>query len=308
MADRSHTRTRSAHHPVENVETGTAPAPPTDPGDGCCDRVVLRGSGSDAPGARPVRSTSDEYGHLAPLLAEFAAMAPDDARRRDLRNELATGYWPVVAHIALRYRNRGEPLADLEQVGAIGLMGALQRFDPDRADDFLSFAVPTIAGEIRRHFRDRAWAMRVPRPVKDLRAPVHDAVETLSTRLRRAPRPSEIGAHLGIARERVVEALNAAHAYAPDSLDELVHPTGVRQPLGDLIGELDTAMDAAECRHELRAALNDLPERERTIVVLRFFEDLTQTQIGARVGLSQMHVSRLLTRSMATLRDRMGAA
>lgn len=250
--------------------------------------------------------TDDEYGHLAPLLAEFAT-ATDDARRRELRDELTVGYWPVVVHIARRYRNRGEPLADLEQVGAIGLLGALRRFDPERRSDFLSFAVPTITGEIRRHFRDRAWAMRVPRPVKDLRTPIGAAVETLSTALRRAPRPSEIAAHLGIPRERVVEALEAAHAFAPDSLDVLVHPTDDRKSLGDMLGVVDGALSAAECRHELRAALDELPERERTIVLLRFFGDMSQTQIGAEVGLSQMHVSRLLSRTLATLRDRIGA-
>lgn len=262
-----------------------------------------------APNVDPVRPhpSDDGYEHLTPLLAEFAAMAPHDARHRALRNELATGFWPVVVHIARRYRNRGEPLADLEQVGAIGLVGALERFDPDRGAHFLSFAVPTITGEIRRHFRDRAWAIRVPRPVKDLRAPIRDAVETLSSTLRRAPRPSEIAEHLGITRNRVVEALAAANAYAPDSLDELVNPADSRESLGDLLGAIDDAMTVAECRHELRAALDELPERERAIVVLRFFGDLTQTQIGAHVGLSQMHVSRLLSQTMATLRDRIGA-
>lgn len=260
------------------------------------------------PGDRPgTDQHGDEYRYLAPRLAEFTATAPGDPRRRVLRNELAEGYWPVVVHIARRYRDRGEPLADLEQIGAIGLLAALTRFDPDRGADFLSFAVPTITGEIRRHFRDRTWAMRVPRRLKDLQVPIRDAVGALTTSLGRAPRPSEIAAHLGTSVDQVVDALGAGQAYAADSLDALVSRTGTGVALSEMLGAADAALTTAECRGELRQALAELPERERTIVVLRFFGDLTQSQIAAQVGLSQMHVSRLLSRTLTTLRGRIDA-
>lgn len=250
------------------------------------------------------RRQTDEYGYLAPRLATFAATAPGDPRRRVLRDELVTAFWPVVVHIARRYRDRGEPLADLEQVGAIGLLGALERFDPGRGSDFLSFAVPTITGEIRKHFRDRAWAIRVPRQLKDLQTPVRDAVGVLSPALGRAPKPSEIAAHLGTTMEQVVDALGAGQAYAARSLDALLITTDDGSALGDRLGAVDGALSVAECRQDLRRALATLSERDRTIVVLRFFKGLSQTQIGAEVGLSQMHISRLLSRTLDTLRRR----
>jgi RNA polymerase sigma-B factor len=255
---------------------------------------------------RAPRSAHDGYDHLTPLLHEFAATSPTDRRRRALRDELATGFLPVVRNIARRYRNRGEPTDDLEQVGAVGLLGALERFDPAHGADFLSFAVPTITGEIRRHFRDRTWAMRVPRRLKDLQGPMGDAVGVLSAALGRAPRPSEIAAHLDVTVDEVVDALAAQQAYSADSLDALVNAGDTA--LVDSLGQADAALATAEYRHELRRALDELPERERAIVALRFFGDLTQSQIAERVGLSQMHVSRLLGQTLATLRARIDAA
>jgi RNA polymerase sigma-B factor len=254
---------------------------------------------------RAPRGAHDGYDHLTPLLYEFAALDPADRRRRALRDELAAGYLPVVRHIAQRYRNRGEPTDDLEQVGAVGLLGALERFDPSHGADFLSFAVPTITGEIRRHFRDRTWAMRVPRRLKDIQGPMAAAVAVLAGRLERAPRPSEIAAHLGTGVDEVIDALGAQQAYTADSLDALVN--GGDTALGDLLGRADAALGTALYRDELRGALADLPDRERTIVILRFFGDLTQSQIAERVGLSQMHVSRLLAASLARMRARIDA-
>lgn len=260
-----------------------------------------------------VRSTTevhhrDGYAHLAPTLAEYAVTAAADPRRRELRDELAVALWPVVAHIARRYHDRGEPVEDLEQIGAIGLLKALERFDPARGTDILSYAVPTITGEIRRHFRDRTWAMRVPRSLKDLQVPMREAVGELTTTLRRSPRPSEIAGHLGVPVEQVLDALNAAQAYTADSLDTLISPTDDGHlALGDLLAAADQDPSAIAYRHELRAALAELPERERTIVVLRFFHDMTQTQIAQRVGLSQMHVSRLLSHTLTRLRTHLDA-
>lgn len=254
------------------------------------------------------RAYRDTYEHLAPVLAEFAETAPGDPRRRVLRDELAVGFWPVVAHIARRYRNRGEPVEDLEQVGAVGLLAALERFDPDRGSDFLSFAVPTITGEVRRHFRDRTWAMRVPRRLKELQTPIREATAVLSGSWGRAPRPSEIAAHLDIGVEEVLEALSAQEAYSADSLDALLLVSSGRGvSLGERLGVADAALETAGYRNELREALAALSERDRAIVVLRFFGELTQTEIAAQVGVSQMHVSRLLSRALSTLRARLDA-
>jgi RNA polymerase sigma-B factor len=252
-----------------------------------------------------IEAAEAAYGYLDPVLAEFATLGPDDPRRRRVREELAVGFLPIVHHIARRYQGRGEPVADLEQVGVIGLLHALERFDPERGSHFLSFAVPTITGEIQRHFRDRTWSMKVPRTLKDLQNPIRDAVPALSTALGRAPKPSEIAAHLGVATADVVEALNAAAAYTADSLDRPVGSTELA--LSAAVGRCDAALERVEHNATLRAALHTLPRRDQQIVVLRFFGDLTQTQIAARVGLSQMHVSRVLSRALSRLRQQLSA-
>lgn len=244
---------------------------------------------------------ADEYAHLAAPLRAFAATPADDPARSALRDELARGFHPVVRHIAGRYRHRGEPVDDLEQVGVIGLLNALDRFEPDHGSPFLAFAVPTITGEIRRYFRDRTWSMRVPRRLKDIQSRMARAQEELFSRHGRAPKVSELAEHLGIPRDEVIEGLQAQDCYRSDSLDQLVG--GTDNPLGEIVGGIDVGLDAVEARESLRPALRRLPERERTILMLRFFGNQTQTQIAAQVGLSQMHVSRLLSRTLVMLRD-----
>jgi RNA polymerase sigma-B factor len=249
------------------------------------------------------QSRDSDYAHLAPVFAEFAALPPDHPDRPALRNKLVTGYLPVVQHIARRFAGRGEPVDDLEQAGTVGLLNAVDRFEPDRGIDFLSYAVPTITGEVRRHFRDRTWSMRVPRRLKDLQSSINGAVGPLSQELNRAPRPSEIAARLGISTEEVVEGLDAQQAYRSTSLDELV--AGADTALTETLGAADAELDKVEYRQTLAPLLDELPERERTILVLRFFGNMTQTQIADRVGISQMHVSRLLAQTVAQLRRRM---
>jgi RNA polymerase sigma-B factor len=249
------------------------------------------------------QSRDSDYAHLTPLFVEFAALPAGHPDRVALRNKLVTGYLPVVQHIARRFAGRGEPVDDLEQAGTVGLLNAVDRFEPDRGIDFLSYAVPTITGEVRRHFRDRTWSMRVPRRLKDLQSSINGAVGPLSQELGRAPRPSEIAARLGIATEEVVEGLDAQQAYRSTSLDELV--AGADTALTDTLGEADAELDKVEYRQTLAPLLDELPERERTILVLRFFGNMTQTQIADRVGISQMHVSRLLAQTVAQLRRRM---
>ncbi|MHA6782882.1 RNA polymerase sigma factor SigF [Pseudonocardia saturnea] len=253
------------------------------------------------PRSEPTRDS--EYAHLAPLFVEFAALPVDHPDRVALRTKLVTGHLPVVRHIARRFGGRGEPVDDLEQAGTIGLLGAVDRFDPAHGSDFLSYAVPTITGEIRRHFRDRTWAMRVPRRLKDLQSTIAGAVGPLSQELGRAPRPSEIAARLGMDVDEVLEGIDAQQAYRNTSLDELV--AGADTPLTDTLGSLDKELEKVEYRETLTPLLDELPERERTILLLRFFGNMTQTQIADRVGVSQMHVSRLLAQTLTLLRERM---
>ena len=248
-------------------------------------------------------SRDSDYAHLVPLFEKFVSLPPDDPARADLRNALVTGYLPVVQHIARRFAGRGEPIDDLEQAGTVGLLNAVDRFEPDRGVDFLSYAVPTVTGEIRRHFRDRTWAMRVPRRLKDLQSAINSAVGPLSQELGRAPRPSEIAQRLGLSTDEVVEGLDAQQAYRSTSLDELV--AGADTPLTETLGSADKELEKVEYRETLAPLLDELPERERRILVLRFFGNMTQTQIADRIGISQMHVSRLLAQTVATLRRRM---
>jgi RNA polymerase sigma-B factor len=250
-------------------------------------------------------SRDSDYAHLTPLFVEFAGMPPDHPDRAKLRDKLVTGYLPVVQHIARRFAGRGEPVDDLEQAGTVGLLNAVDRFEPDRGIDFLSYAVPTITGEVRRHFRDRTWSMRVPRRLKDLHVSINSAVSELSQSLGRAPRPTEIAERLGVPVAEVLEGLEASEAYRSSSLDEMLSSEQGSATVGELVGEADAELDRVDFRQALRPVLAELAERERTIVLLRFFGNMTQTQIADRVGISQMHVSRLLAQTLDRLRSRL---
>ncbi|HET9143916.1 MAG TPA: SigB/SigF/SigG family RNA polymerase sigma factor [Actinophytocola sp.] len=248
-------------------------------------------------------SSNNEYEHLAPLFHELAAATDGDPRRARLRDELVTGHLPLAEHIATRFSHRGVPREDLVQVATVGLINAVDRFEPDRGSDFLSFAVPTIMGEVRRHFRDASWSMRVPRRLKELNLSISAASGELAQRLGRAPTPSEIATHLGLSQEDVFEGLEAGNAYHSVSLDEALSADSDSDPLADTLGEEDTALESVENHESLRPMIEQLPERERQILTLRFFMNMTQTQIAERVGISQMHVSRLLARTLERLRQ-----
>jgi RNA polymerase sigma-B factor len=252
-----------------------------------------------------VTRADPEYGHLSPLLERYAALDPDDPDREKLREELVRGFLPVAQHIARRFSNRGEPLDDLIQVATVGLINAIDRYSPDRGSDFFSFAVPTISGEVRRHFRDLGWSMRVPRRLKDLHVSINGAVSELSQSLGRAPKPSEIAEHLGAPVSEVLEGLEASEAYRSSSLDEMLSSEQGSATVGELVGAADAELDRVDFRQALRPVLAELAERERTIVLLRFFGNMTQTQIADRVGISQMHVSRLLAQTLDRLRSRL---
>ena len=214
----------------------------------------------------------------------------------------------MAEHLARRLAGRGEPLEDLVQVATVGLINAVDRFEPDRGSHFLAFAVPTITGELRRHFRDHGWSMRVPRQLKDLGLAIRRAQAELSQQLGRSPRPSEIAEWLAVPLAEVSEALHAAEAYRCSSLDALLCCGESAATPQTFLGELDTRMCLIDEREALRPLLTRLAPRQRTILELRFFHELTQSQIAERVGLSQMHVSRLLRQILAFLQERMTVA
>jgi RNA polymerase sigma-B factor len=227
--------------------------------------------------------------------------------RQALTDELIEANLGVARSIASRSRNRGIDLDDLEQVALLGLTKAAQRFDPDAGHDFLSYAVPTVRGEIRRHFRDSGWMIRPPRRIQDLQARIAGAQDELERKLGRSPRPSDLAAHLGEDLDNVVEALGADGCFTPTSLDITVADGS--STLGDLIGREDADFSSAEARIVLEPAVGHLTERDRRIVQLRFFDGRTQQEIAEAVGLTQAQVSRVLTRILADLRsDLMGTS
>ncbi|WP_326836168.1 SigB/SigF/SigG family RNA polymerase sigma factor [Amycolatopsis rhabdoformis] len=254
---------------------------------------------------QPTTRRRDEYAHTAPLFEEFAALPADDPRRPRLREQLVTEFLPVAEHIATRFTGRGEPREDLVQVARIGLINAIDRFTPDRGPDFLSFAVPTVMGEIRRHFRDTGWSVRVPRRLKELHLALSHGSSTLSQTLGRAPTPTELAEHLGLGVDEVHEGLIAGNAYQTLSVDKPVHDDAEPLSLADTLGEEDSALEHIENHEALEPLLRELPQRERSILVMRFFGGLTQTQIADRVGISQMHVSRLLSQTLEQLRGKL---
>lgn len=254
--------------------------------------------------SRPAHASGrGHYDHLAPLFTEMAALAEDDPARARIRERLIDEHLPVARNIAGKFRNRSESSEDLNQVAAMALVKAVDRFDPANGADFMSFAVPTIMGEVRKHFRDVAWAVRVPRTLKERQADIAVASNVLSQQLGRAPTPSEIARDMNLPGEAVIEGLQASAAQHSSSLDAPLHSSeGTSATVADTLGEEDSRLAGVENRETLRALLGELPDRERNVLVLRFFKNMTQTEIANRVGVSQMHVSRLLSRTLSDLR------
>jgi RNA polymerase sigma-B factor len=219
------------------------------------------------------------------------------------RDQLVERYLPLATHLAQRYHRGAEPLDDLVQVASIGLLKAIDRFDPARGTAFSTFAVPTIAGELKRHFRDKGWALRVPRALQESAQRVDRATDRLVDELGRAPTAAEVAGALGLTPEQVLEAREAATARRADSLDR---PCGDDQDAAaviDTVGADEPGYLQAEQSTTLEVMMSVLSDREREVLRLRFAEDLTQSEIGQRVGVSQMHVSRLLRRAIARLRE-----
>jgi RNA polymerase sigma-B factor len=245
-------------------------------------------------------------------LMAFDSKERDDLRRkfheyavtrdRGLRDELITAHMGLAEYLARRFTNRGEPLDDLVQVAALGLLKAVDRFDPERGLEFSTYATPTIVGELKRHFRDKGWAVRVPRRVQELHLRLASVVGLLSQELGRSPTIGEIAQAAVVSEEEVLEAIEAGHAYRFTSLDA---PSGNddEMSLSAELGAEDQGLIDSEHRVTLSPLIAQFPPRERMILHLRFFEGLTQSEIAGRLGISQMHVSRLLARALAQLRS-----
>ena len=240
------------------------------------------------------------------LIKDMATLPIDHPRRARLRDEVIEAWLPLARHLAARYHGRGEPADDLLQTAILGLIKAVDRWDPERGVEFSGFAIPTILGEVKRHFRDRTWSVRVPRRTQELRMAITDANNKLVHTLGRSPTVADVAACLEITEEEVLEGLDGARAYAATSLSTPVSADQSME-LGDTLGESDHGYEMTELRMVLGVAMTSLDEREQKILSLRFYGNLTQSDIARQIGISQMHVSRLITRALAKLRTELTA-
>jgi RNA polymerase sigma-B factor len=237
------------------------------------------------------------------LLTRLHEVSPGSAEYRALRDELVASHLPLVRYLAGRFGGRGEPVEDLVQVGTIGLIQAVDRFQIDRGLEFSTFATPNILGEIKRHFRDRGWMVRVPRRLQELQAQIAPAVAELGQRLGRSPTVAELARHISATEDEIVEATESARAYVALPLDA---PRGIGgSTIADELVDQDGAMANAELRQALLPALSGLPSRQRAVLVLRFIDNRTQSEIADALGISQVHVSRLLAKALDDLRGRL---
>lgn len=239
----------------------------------------------------------DQPTDVAALFHELTELPERSPRREEIRDQLVREHLELARNLARKFRNRDEAMDDLVQIATVGLIHAVDRYDPSQGTDFLAFAVPTISGELRHHFRDNSWSVRVPRRLKELNATISAAREELTVRLSRAPKPSEIASHLGVPIEDVYEGLRAGQGRYGASLDNLLENSAHTR-----FGAPDANLGQAELREALRPMLDSLPERERKIVALRFGSGMSQSDIARRVGVSQMQVSRLLAATLKKLR------
>ena len=243
---------------------------------------------------------TSEPSQRAEAREKFAELAATGDR--GLRDELVKAHIGLAEYLARRFANRGEPLDDLVQVALIGLVKAVNRFDPNRGVEFSTYATHTIAGELKRHFRDKGWAVRAPRRMQELYLTLTQVVGSLGQQLGRSPTIAELASETQVSEEEVLEALEAGQAYRFASLDVPKGGSEDGDTIGEGLGEDDPDLANAESRVVLSPLMAKLPARQRQIIRLRFFEGLTQSEIASRLGISQMHVSRLLARSVAELR------
>jgi RNA polymerase sigma-B factor len=245
---------------------------------------------------------SDLHRRTAELFEQMGSEPRERAEVR--RHELVELHLPLAEYLARRFGNRGEAHEDLVQVATIGLIKAIDRFDPERGVAFSTYATPTIVGEIKRHFRDRGWTIRVPRRLQEMQAVISQAVSDLGQELGRSPTVAELAKRAGLSEEEIIEGLESANAYSPLSLDA-PDPAGEVGAVIEQLGDYDDALDAVVDRETVKPLLDALDARSKRILLLRFFKNMTQSQIAEELGISQMHVSRLLSRTLAELREKL---
>lgn len=270
------------HLPVDSPDTGPVPV------------IAPSDEGQDAAptGRRPRQQSGPD---TDPLLERLAGLPEDHPERTHLRDTIVTSHLPLVHHIARRFAGRGEPHDDVVQVGTIGLIKAVDRYEPGRGVPFAGYAVPTVTGEIRRYFRDRAGTVRLPRRVQEVQVAVTQSREALTHEMGRTPTVEEVAQRAGLDTDTVLEVLESAYSLTTVPLD-------VDNGVSDSLGEEDVALDEVLTRETLRPVLARLEPRERRIIALRFVRGMSQAQIAEEVGISQMHVSRLLSRTLTRLR------
>jgi RNA polymerase sigma-B factor len=257
--------------------------------------------------ARRASRGTDSYDGIEPLLEQLAEMDSDDPGRPELREEIMRRCLPLADHIARRFTGRGETYDDLHQIASLGLVLAVDRYDATRGANFLAFAVPTIMGEVRRHFRDHTWAVRVPRRLKETQLALGPTIERLSQELGRTPTALDIAVAMNLDLNEVTQALLAGNAYRTDSLDASVEQndnSGTVAKSADTLGDEDPSYELTENALTIAPLLRDLPARDQRVLHMRFFENRTQAQIAAELNVSQMQISRILSRTLALLRDR----
>lgn len=251
---------------------------------------------------RPLSSPSGSDAVAEALFREYA-------RTRDghVRDQLIAMHQNLVRFLAGKFANRGEPLDDLVQVGTIGLINAVDRYDADRGNKFSTYATPTIVGEIRRYFRDKAWSLKVPRRLQELNLAANKAVDILSVKFGRSPTIPEIAAAIGASEEETLEAIELGNAYDTVSLDSRMSTESESAPmtLAEFVGGEDETLTALQQYGDLAAAIESLEEREKAIIQLRFFKDLSQAEVAKKLNISQMHVSRLQHRALDNLKKLM---
>jgi RNA polymerase sigma-B factor len=279
------------------------------------DRTIDRALAAAAPGnqgentgtstSTSTRATDAQARALLSLMADL----PAGADRVRVRARLIEMYIPLAEYLARRFRNRGEHFDDLVQVANLGLIKSVDGYDPDRGAAFTSYAIPMIVGELKRHFRDKGWDVRVPRRLQELRLEISKVSGDLAQDLGRSPTVADLARRLEVSEEEIIEGLDCGQAYRALSLDAPAGDSGDAGAagLGDLLGSDDPDMQNVENREALRPLLAKLPEREQKIIAMRFHGNLTQSQIASALGISQMHVSRLLAGALRTLRSELSA-
>ncbi|MFC6063944.1 SigB/SigF/SigG family RNA polymerase sigma factor [Streptomyces ochraceiscleroticus] len=268
-------------------------------------RRAAKAAAPAAPGSRgrhphdDAPDTTEDFRRLVTL--------PDGPERQELRGRVISAWLPMAERLALRFRNRGENLEDLQQVAAVGLVKAVDRYDPAHGNAFESFAVPTVVGEIKRHFRDHMWGVHVPRRVQELRNRVRAARQELTSSIdEQGPTPEQVAEHTGMPVEDVLLGSQALNSFSPLSLDAELQNSDDGCSLADTLGTPEAGFDLVLARETVKPHLDRLPEREKKILYLRFFRDMTQSRIAEHLGLSQMHVSRIISRTCRQIADRIG--